>query len=120
MYKTLLCAVTGELQHQQSWPNLRHYPILHLEGLRKDHKNCQYSKPPAENLHLKLPKYEIGGPTTKLQISVTYKNLLVNRDTPLFNALCLNPIPPCTNRHADKASQILNLHMVFNFMLWLI
>jgi hypothetical protein len=35
LHKTLLCAVTSKLQQKLSRPNLRDYPILHLEGMRK-------------------------------------------------------------------------------------
>jgi hypothetical protein len=44
---------------KQSWPNLRYYPGIYLEGLRKTMKNLShYSQSSGQDLNLAPPKNE--------------------------------------------------------------
>jgi hypothetical protein len=50
-----------ESGRKQSWPNVRYYPGMYLEGLRKDLKNFgQASWSPTQDLNPELPTYETG------------------------------------------------------------
>jgi hypothetical protein len=61
--------VSNELERM--WPNLRYYPNICLEGLRKTTKSLsQDSRSPGRDLNLGPPKYEAGVLTTQLQCSV--------------------------------------------------
>jgi hypothetical protein len=60
-----------EYGRKWSWPNLRYYPGICLEGLRKNTENIsQDSQSPGRDLNLRPPKYEAGVLTTRLQCSV--------------------------------------------------
>jgi hypothetical protein len=50
---------------KQLWRNLRYYPKIQLEGLRKTTKNLsQDSRSQGRDLNLGPPKYEVGVLTT--------------------------------------------------------
>jgi hypothetical protein len=56
---------------KRSWPNLRYYPSICLEGLRKTTKNLsQDTRSPVRDLNPGPPEYEEGVLTTQLQRSV--------------------------------------------------
>jgi hypothetical protein len=68
--------MNNELERQlygrkRSWPNLRFYPRICLEGLRKATKNLsQDNWSPGEDLKPGPPEYEAGMLTTRLIFSV--------------------------------------------------
>jgi hypothetical protein len=56
---------------KQSWHNLRYYPGICLEGLRKAMETLsQDSHSPGEDLNLGPPEYEANVLTTRLKYSV--------------------------------------------------
>jgi hypothetical protein len=55
----------NEYGRKRSWPNLRYYLGICLEGLRKVSKNLSYDiRSAGRHLNLGLPKYEAGVLTT--------------------------------------------------------
>jgi hypothetical protein len=55
-----------EFGRKRSWPTLRYYPNIHLEGLRKASNNLgQDSKSLVRDLNPRPPKYEAGVLTTR-------------------------------------------------------
>jgi hypothetical protein len=59
---------------KRSWPNLRLYPRICLEGLRKTTKNLsQDSRYPGRDLKPGPPEYEAGALTTRPRRSVNMK-----------------------------------------------
>jgi hypothetical protein len=43
------------------WPNLKYYPGIYLEGIRKNMKNlCKDSRSPGQDLNPETPEYEVG------------------------------------------------------------
>jgi hypothetical protein len=62
----------NERGRERSWYNLRYYPGIFLEGLRKLMKNfSQYSRLKVDYLSLGLPEYATGALPTKLRGSVS-------------------------------------------------
>jgi hypothetical protein len=61
---------------KRSWPNLRYYPGICLEGLRKATKNfSQDSRSPGRDLNSGPPEYEAGMLTTRPRCTVrTWQN----------------------------------------------
>jgi hypothetical protein len=59
-------------ERKRSWPNLRYYPSICLEGPRKTVQNLsQDSWSPGRDLNPRPPEYEAGVLTTRLRRWVT-------------------------------------------------
>jgi hypothetical protein len=56
---------------KRSWPNLRYYPGIYLEELRKTTKACQNGRSPRRDFYLGPPEYEAGVITNRPRRSVS-------------------------------------------------
>jgi hypothetical protein len=61
---------------KRSWPKLRYYLDIFVEGLRKTTRNPSYdNRSPGQYLNLGSPKYEAGVSTDRPRRSVIARNL---------------------------------------------
>jgi hypothetical protein len=88
---------------KQSWPNLRYYPSICLEGLRKTTKYLrQGSRSPGRDLNLGSPEYEAGVLTIRPWRSYASYNTQGTTHSRSFGLFCIVAIVPLET--ADRTS----------------